>query len=74
MGSCICKELSENDVYEGPLNQPWFQSRSLLSAIDNSDNCMPNRSENILWDCPAYSTIDKLVLETLNSIGSRMEK
>lgn len=74
MGSCICKELTENDVYEGPLNQTLFQTGNLLPAVEDSENFMPTRSGNIKWEFSNFSTTDKLVLETLNFIGSRMEK
>ncbi|KAK6629470.1 hypothetical protein RUM43_003287 [Polyplax serrata] len=73
MGSCICKELTENDVYEGPLNQTLFQPGSLPSALEGSDNFLPVGAGSVKWDYPAYSTTDKLVLETLKSIGSQVE-
>lgn len=74
MGSCICKEPISSNDYERSLNQNLFQPRNQMPMIEDLDSFTPSRSGSVREKFPASSTVDKLVLETLNGIGSLVEK
>lgn len=71
MGNCACKQNEDTDVEEDPRDGPgstWDRSNSL------PENYHPTRSGSIRWKHPAPSTVDKLIMETLNVVGTLVEK
>lgn len=71
MGACICKDVPDTDEYVGNIRENITRARGLG---DEYENYLSARSGSMRWKFPASTTVDKLVLETLNVVGSLVEK
>lgn len=70
MGACICKDVQDAEEYVGNTQDTLPRARGLG---DDYDNYLSARSGSMRWKFPASTTVDKLVLETLNVVGSLVE-
>jgi len=70
MGACLCKEEVDADEVSDVTREPQHN----VSSPDSLDHYVSARSGSIRWKHPAPSTVDKLILETLNVVGTLVEK
>ena len=71
MGACICKDVPDAEEYVGNPQDTLPRARGLG---DEYETYLSARSGSMRWKFPASTTVDKLVLETLNVVGSLVEK
>ncbi|KAL0280240.1 UNVERIFIED_CONTAM: hypothetical protein PYX00_001592 [Menopon gallinae] len=73
MGTCLCKETTDNEDYAGPVSETVCSAAGLVSQPEELESFLPARSGSMRWKFPSSTTVDKLVLETLSVVGSLVE-